>query len=119
MSNAAMPAADRTTRASTRARISAPPGAFVLPVATPYEWEVFCEHLSAAARQRGTVRVRIGAFQCEVRGGRAERAASRCAGCAGRVHAVALRITSRDFCLRCARHCLGEELVTTPSGATR
>ena len=104
-------ATNRAARATTRARISAATGAFVLPVVTPYEWQVFCEHLSAAARRRGTVRVRIGAVHCEVRLGSADHVRRRCATCACRLHTVAFRMTCRDLCLRCARRRLGEGIV--------
>jgi hypothetical protein len=95
--------------AAARARISAPTGAFVLPVVTPYEWQVFCEHLSSAARHRGRVRVRIGAVHCEVRLGNVDRR-RRCASCDGPLSTMAFRMTYRELCVHCARRRLTKDI---------
>lgn len=84
------------------ARIGAPGSALVVPAASPYEWQLLCEHLVAATRQRRAVRLRIGGVDCVAHG---ELAGVRrcCSGCGRAPLRVSLRMAWRDLCLGCAR----------------
>jgi hypothetical protein len=99
----------RGAREMMRASILAPAGAFVLPVATPYEWQLFCEHVAVAVRHRGTVHLRIGAVRCEARSRAADGAHRRCEDCARRLTGMTFRVAWRELCLGCAQQCLASE----------
>lgn len=101
---------NRPVAAATQARIFAARGAVMLPVSTPYEWQVFGEHVSATARHCGPVRVRIGAVRCEARRGAADSVPQRCTHCDCRLTGVAFRMPSRDLCLDCTRRCVDGEV---------
>jgi hypothetical protein len=102
------------------ARIGAPGSALVLPAASPYEWQVLCEHVVAAARQRGTVRLRVDGVDCVVRSEQA--GVQRCCSSCGRaLLRVSLRMAWRDLCLGCAQGCLAGaaaegDALTAPAG---
>jgi hypothetical protein len=71
----------------------------VLPAASPYEWQLLAEHVSAAARQRGSVRLRVGGVDCVVdRDGARGR---RCSTCA-RPLRITFRLAGLELCLACA-----------------
>lgn len=80
----------------------------VLPTTTPYEWQVLCEHVGAAARQHGSVRVRVAGTECVVRSATTA-AAGTCCGCARRLVGMAFRLAWRDLCRDCARLWLAHE----------
>ena len=88
------------TPARDAASISAPDGVVVLPASSPYEWQLLGEHVVATARQRGSVRLRVGGTECVVH---CDGAAGRgCSGCA-RPLRVTFRVAWRELCLDCAR----------------
>jgi hypothetical protein len=82
--------------------IGVPGSALVLPTTNPYEWQVLCEHVVAAARQRGAVRLRVDGVDCVVR---SEQAGSQrcCSGCGRAPLRVSFRVAWRDLCLDCAQ----------------
>jgi hypothetical protein len=73
-----------------------------LPAANPYEWQLLCEHVAAATRQLGSVRVRVAGVECIAR--REERGAERrCAECGRSLVQVSFRMAWRDLCRDCAQ----------------
>ena len=82
----------------------------MLPAASPYEWQVLCEHAAAAARQHGAVRLRVDGVDCVVRS-EALGATGTCGGCGRSLTRVAFRLAWRDLCRDCARLWLGGEAV--------
>lgn len=105
-----MESAERRRRPGRQpARISAPGGTLVLPAASPYDWQLLCEHAAAAARQRGAIRVSVGGFDCVVRSQPVDGERSRCSGCAQPLARVAFRMAWRDLCRDCARRWFARE----------
>ena len=90
------------------AHIGAPGAIMVLPAVSPYEWQTLCEHAAAAARQHGSVRMRIDGVECVVRRSSLT-AAHSCAGCGGPLMRVTFRLAWRDLCGECARQSLGAD----------
>jgi hypothetical protein len=88
------------------ARISVPDGVVVMPADGPYEWQMLCEHVVAAARQRGAVRVRVGASECVVH--RDDAAQHRCSRCT-RLLRTTFRTAWQALCPDCARDWLAAD----------
>ncbi len=84
-------------------------GRLVLPAASPYDWQLLCEHVTAAARQRGAVRLIVGGVDCLVRSQPADAERRCCGGCARPLARVAFRMAWRDLCRDCARRWLARE----------
>jgi hypothetical protein len=99
MSTPMRDAARHRTPARYAARISVRDGVVLLPAASPYEWQLLCEHVVAAARQRGSVCLRVGRVECVVHCDGA--AGRRCSGCA-RLPRVTFRVAWRELCPDCA-----------------
>jgi len=106
MSTPMRDAAHHRTPTRCAAWISAPDGVVVLPAASPYEWQLLCEHVVAAARQRGSVRLRVGGNECVVHCDGA--AGRRCSGCT-RPLRMTFRVAWRELCLDCARDFLARD----------
>jgi len=86
------------------AHISFEGGGLIVPVQTPYERQLFFEHIDLSAKRHGSVRLKINRRHWTVSLHNGDHEA--CASCPRSLDALTYRLNGQTYCGQCARRAL-------------